>query len=153
MSPTTTGPLFRATRAEKPASPRALRAALHAVSSRWISTAARAARRAWSACGTGAPKKAITQSPMNLSSVPPAREEHGGAGLGQADRLAAGEARVGLRVEGPQRHPRAHHRAQHGARHRHLGGRAVLHLVLDARQLADELAALPREEDEAAVDR
>src|SRR5437868_6482075 len=42
MSPTTTGPLFRATRAEKPASPRALRAALHAVSSRWISTAARA---------------------------------------------------------------------------------------------------------------
>ena len=74
MSPTTTGPLFRATRAEKPASPRALRAALHAVSSRWISTAARAARRAWSACGTGAPKKAITQSPMNLSSVPPARK-------------------------------------------------------------------------------
>ena len=38
----------------------------------WIWSAACTARRAWSLCGTGAPKNAITQSPMNLSSVPPA---------------------------------------------------------------------------------
>jgi hypothetical protein len=31
-------------------------------------------RRPRSGCGTGAPKKAITQSPMNLSRVPPARK-------------------------------------------------------------------------------
>ena len=33
--------------------------------------AARTQRTAWSACGSGAPQKAITASPMNLSSVPP----------------------------------------------------------------------------------
>ena len=65
----------------------------------------------------------------------------------------AGEALVRLGVEGDQRHPLLHHRPQHGARDRHLARGAELHLVLDPRQLADQLARVVRQQDEAAVDR
>ena len=82
----------------------------------------------------------------------PQRRAHRRADVVDADRLAGGEALVGLRVVGEQRHALLDHRLQHGARHRHLGG-PDLHLVADARQLADQLAgAVVAQQDEAAVD-
>ena len=72
-----------------------------------------------------------------------------------ADRLAAGQALVGGRVVGQQRHAVAHHLFEHAARDRHPGARRTeLDAVLDPRQLADRFAGVfLAQQDEAAIDR
>ena len=60
-SSTTTSPVFTPTRIASPSGSR-----------RCIASAAWRARSAWSSSATGAPKAAITASPANFSTVPPA---------------------------------------------------------------------------------
>ena len=50
---------------------------------------ARMARSAWSSCAIGAPKNAITASPMNLSSVPPYAKIESTAAEKKRDRNSA----------------------------------------------------------------
>ena len=71
MLPATTGPLCKPIRTRSGARPRPRRAALSAVIAAAMARAARRARPAWSGWSSGAPQKAMTQSPMNLSMVPP----------------------------------------------------------------------------------
>src|SRR3546814_422442 len=71
MLPTMAAPECTPMRRRTGARPLALRARLSATTARMISSAARQARSAWSGWSSGAPQKAITASPMYLSSVPP----------------------------------------------------------------------------------
>ena len=71
MSPTIASPVFTAIRTSRGGSPREARSVFQAAIPSRIFSAAATARSAWSGCSSGAPKKAITASPMNLSIVPP----------------------------------------------------------------------------------
>ena len=66
-----------------------------------IASAARTARSGSSSCATGAPKTAITASPMNFSTVPPKRSSSA-----RTPRVVAGEQRadvLGVEPFGPRR--------------------------------------------------
>ncbi len=72
-APQITGPVLMPTRIRTGGSPRASSSTATSASARWIASPARTARAGSSPNASGAPKSAITQSPMYLSTAPPWR--------------------------------------------------------------------------------
>ncbi len=86
MSPTTAFPVFTPILTPTGGSPRATLSRFHAFTFSTSLAAAETALRAWSGWTIGAPKKAMTASPMNLSSVPPSAKIASAAKVKKVDR-------------------------------------------------------------------